>query len=219
MRQKVVVFDMDGVIIDSERLIIRCWEQVAPTYGMENVRDMCARCIGINRRETNRMFQEHYGSHLDIEKIRGEMEALFRKECEEHGVPPKPYARELLDYLKGHGYQLGLASSTDQRIIRQELGQIGLLDYFTVVVGGDMVQRGKPQPDIFLQACQQLGAVPEETYVVEDSMNGIRAAYAAGTIPLMVPDLLTPPEEIRAMCHRIFGDLSEVKAFFENEVN
>jgi len=219
MQQKFVVFDMDGVIIDSERLIIRCWEKIAPTHGMENVREMCVRCIGINRRETNRMFQEHYGSRVNIEEVRSEMEALFRQECETNGVPPKPYAKELLAYLKKQGYHLGLASSTDQRIIRQELGQIGLLDYFEVVIGGDMIQRGKPQPDIFLEACRQLGADPQKTYVVEDSINGIRAAHAAGTIPLMVPDLLTPPEEICAMCYRIFQDLEAVKKFFAEEVN
>ena len=102
-------------------------------------------------------------------------------------------------------------------MVQKELKEGDLLEFFDVVIGGDMVERSKPAPDIFLMACERLGAVPEETYVIEDSYNGIRAASAANMIAIMVPDLVEPTEEIRKLASEIFPSLVEVKEYFRQK--
>ena len=99
--------------------------------------------------------------------------------------------------------------------VKEELGDAGFLPYFQVIIGGDMVERSKPEPDIFLKACEELSVSPKDTYIIEDSYNGIRAAYAAGAMPIMVPDILMPDDEMKEKTHVILPDLMSVKKFFE----
>lgn len=122
--------------------------------------------------------------------------------------------RELLQYLKEEKIPVGLASSTRLAAVEEELKQAGLYDYFRVVVGGDQLKRSKPEPDIYLMACEKMGISPENAYAVEDSYNGIRAAYSAGMMPIMVPDLLPATEEMREKSIAVFDDLLQVKRFF-----
>ena len=96
--------------------------------------------------------------------------------------------------------------------VRKQIENAGLIEYFDVIVGGDMVTRSKPNPDIFFEAANRLGAIPEETYVIEDSFNGIRAAYEGGFIPVMVPDMLPPDDEMRQKANFIFDNLKEVES-------
>ncbi|MEG1884225.1 MAG: HAD family phosphatase [Clostridia bacterium] len=217
-KNKFVVFDMDGVLFDTELLMIRCWEQVAEKYAIPDIVTTCRRCIGINRVETNRIFQDRYGTLFDVEKMRQEVDESFENELNTHGMPQKPHAESLLRFLNSAGFHIALATSTVSQQARFELEQANFLQNFEVIIGGEMVAKSKPAPDIFLTACQNLGSSPEETYVIEDSLNGIRAAYAANTIPLMVPDLIEPSAEIRSLCHAVFSDLSEVKNFFKKSI-
>lgn len=125
--------------------------------------------------------------------------------------------RELLQYLKEEKIPVGLASSTRLAAVEEELKQAGLYDYFRVVVGGDQLKRSKPEPDIYLMACEKMGISPENAYAVEDSYNGIRAAYSAGMMPIMVPDLLPATEEMREKSIAVFDDLLQVKRFLLND--
>ena len=99
--------------------------------------------------------------------------------------------------------------------MRSEISDGGLLGYFDQIIGGDMVERSKPEPDIFLEACRRLGARPEKCYVIEDSHNGIRAAYAAGMHPIMVPDLMEVTEEMKSLAEEILGSLCAVQEFLQ----
>ena len=126
----------------------------------------------------------------------------------------KPGVNELLEFLSENGIKTALASSTKTETVKNQLRDAGILKYFTVVVGGDMVSHSKPNPEIFLQAADKLGVDPAKTYIIEDSFNGIKAAYAAGAKPLMVPDMIEPDEEIEKLCHKIFVNLHEVRDFF-----
>ena len=130
-----------------------------------------------------------------------------------YGVPVKPGAQELLAALKDAGWTIGLASSTYIDSVRKELASTGLLPYFNVVIGGDTVRHSKPAPDIYLLACEKAGAVPSETYAIEDSHNGIRSAHAAGMKPLMVPDLLPADPSIRPLCTAVLPDLKAVQTY------
>ena len=112
-----------------------------------------------------------------------------------------------------------MASSTITETAKRELQQVGFYNYFNQIVGGDMVSRSKPSPDIFLAACEGLGCTPGDTYVIEDSVNGIRAAYAAGTMPLAVPDLISLPEDVRSMCVGAFSNLLEILEFCKSLIS
>ena len=114
--------------------------------------------------------------------------------------------------MKNAGIPIGLASSTRLAAVEKELKDAGLYDYFQVVVGGDLLKKSKPEPDIYLMACEKMGVDPKDAFAIEDSYNGIRSAYRAGMHPLMVPDLLPPTEEMREMSDMIAGDLLELQS-------
>ena len=214
MKQKVVIFDMDGVIFDSEKLVLDSWEAVGGKYGIPDVGKILTDCIGTSKAKTQEIVYEHYGKDFDFEKYSKEASQLFHAHVRESGLPVKKGVRELLQYLKEEKIPVGLASSTRLAAVEEELKQAGLYDYFRVVVGGDQLKRSKPEPDIYLMACEKMGISPENAYAVEDSYNGIRAAYSAGMMPIMVPDLLPATEGMREKSIAVFDDLLQVKRFF-----
>lgn len=128
-------------------------------------------------------------------------------------LPVKPGVYELFDFLKKNNYKIGLASSTRKEVVTLQMKQVGLLPFFDVLVCGDMVQNSKPHPEIYLKACELLGAAPSSCFAVEDSFNGIRSAHGAGMKTIMVPDLLTPDEEITALLYKKCDSLLDVKEF------
>ena len=144
------------------------------------------------------------------------MSKLFHDLYDGGRLPTKTGVKELLQYLKASCVKVALASSTRSAVVRQELTDAGLIEYFEVVIGGDMVSRSKPQPDIFLKACEKLGVEPEEAFAIEDSYNGIRAAAAGNLRPLMVPDMMPPTEEMEELAEVILDTLLDVKDYLEN---
>ena len=206
-QMQAVIFDMDGVIFDSERLVIECWQVIAEKHNIPDIVEICMRVQGNNREETGKRFREKYGSGFPYEAYKKEVSALFRRLYGEGRLPLKPGVVEILEELKRKGMPLALASSTRTDIVKQELADARLLQYFDAVLGGDMVSRSKPEPDIFLAAAEAVGAVPTNCYVLEDSFNGIRAAYRAGMHPVMVPDMQQPTEEIRGLAEVVVENL------------
>ncbi len=213
---KAVVFDMDGVIFDSERVVIECWKVVADKYGVPGIEEACQEVLGVNAVETKEKFLKRYGADFPYDAYKSEMSKLFHDLYDGGRLPTKTGVVELLQYLKENGVKVALASSTRSAVVRQELTDAGLIEYFQVVIGGDMVTRSKPQPDIFLKACEELGVVSEEAFAIEDSYNGIRAAAAGKLRPLMVPDLMPPTEEMQALSEKIFETLLDVKSYLDN---
>ncbi len=214
---KAVVFDMDGVIFDSERLVMECWKEIAEKYNIQGIEDACLESLGVNAKQTEEIMYRRYGIDFPYRQYAKEASLLFHSRYDGGRLLKKKGIAELLAYLKERNVKLAVASSTRQETVKQELQDGGLLSFFDCIIGGDMVERSKPSPDIFLMACKQLNAVPEDTYVIEDSYNGIRAAYAANMIPIMVPDLVEPTEEIRMLAREIFPSLVEVEAFFRQK--
>ncbi|MBE5965254.1 MAG: HAD family phosphatase [Lachnospira sp.] len=194
-----VIFDMDGVIFDSEQLVKACWEEVGEQYQIENIGYVFYKCLGTNKAATRVILNEHYGDALNVDTFFKDTRELFYKYVYEFGMPMKPYIRQLLVKLKEMDYAIGLASSTRFEAIVEELTMTGLINYFDYIVGGDMVANSKPDPEIFLKCCAGLHKNPKDTYVIEDSYNGIRAAYAAGMKAIMVPDMVMPDEEMKSM--------------------
>lgn len=210
---KAVVFDMDGVLFDTEILCMKSWMAVAEENGLPGMEEVFPKCIGCNANGSRRFVMEAYGEDFDYAGFREQASAWFWKYIEENGLPVKPGAEEILRWLKENGWKIGLASSTKRTSVLSHLKQAGLEEYFPVVVTGDMVEHSKPEPDIYLLACRELAVSPAEAYAIEDSPNGIRSAYAAGMKPLMVPDMLAPDEEMRKLSAGIFEDLHKVLDF------
>jgi len=212
---KAVVFDMDGVLFDTERVCEKAWLAVAEERGLAGMKEVFPECIGLNANDSRRVVFRAYGEDFDYPKFRVETGNRFRDYIEQYGLPVKTGAEELLKWLKANGWRVGLASSTKRPTVMGHLEQAGFTDYFSAVITGDMIEHSKPQPDIYLLACGQLGVEPKEAYAIEDSPNGIRAAHRAGMIPLMVPDMIEPDEELRGLSAEVFKDLLEVLDYFK----
>ena len=210
MQYQAVVFDMDGVIFDTERLVIEFWKEVAKRHNIPNVEHTCIQCLGTNRVRTREIFLENYGADFPFDPYRAEVTELFNTHYKGVPLPTKPGIRELLSYLQEQDIKVGLASSTAQHLVRDEIGTAGLLPYFQTLVCGDMVEHSKPAPDIFLKACEILNADPTKSIAIEDSFNGIRSAHCAGMTPIMVPDQVQPTDEIRALAFHVMPSLLDV---------
>ena len=219
MKYKAVIFDMDGVIFDSERLVLEGWLEIAAKYGIEGIEEVLPRCLGVNAQATREIFREYYGQDFPYDEYKKEASALFHSRYGNGKLPLKPGVKELLSYLKENGYLVGLASSTRQAIVEQEIRDAGLMPYFDNLVCGDMLKRSKPEPDIYLKACENLDVEPRMAVAVEDSYNGIRSAKRAGMVPVMVPDMVQPDEEMRSLAHKICKDLFEVKNWISETEN
>ena len=211
-----VIFDMDGVIFDSERAYINAYKKLAPKYGMndfEIVHRACMDSIGVTRQRTKEIFFSYVGHEFDYDSYREDVQQELNKS--EYEI--KPGVFELFDWLRETGARVALASSTREVSVRKSLGHAGLIKYFDQIVCGDMVSHSKPHPEIFLTAAERLGAEPQDCYVIEDSYNGIRAAHAAGMHPIMVPDILQPDDEIKGLAEVVLPSLFEVKEYLEKQ--
>ena len=215
-----IIFDMDGVLFDSENLILQNWTELALRYGydVEEMTKVFYSCIGTNMVTTGEIVRGHYGEAFPYEEFRAESSKLFKEKVEKYGMPVKQGARELLAFLKEKNATVGLASSTRKCVVEEELKAAGLREYFDAVVGGDMVEHSKPEPDVFLKCAKELSVNPEETYIIEDSYNGIRAAKKAGATAIMVPDLIMPDEEMKNLSDYIMTSLSEVQGWMTENI-
>lgn len=213
---KNVIFDLDGVIFDSETVRMTSWEILAEKYGLPDIDNVYKRTIGVTVARAREVFLEAYGEDFPVDERTEEYKKLCVRRFPQ-GLPVKPGVPELLGFLQEKGIKTAVASSTFSDKLKQELDETGLTGYFTYLVGGDAVKRSKPAPDIFLKAAKVLGADRESTLVIEDSPYGIQAAHAAGLRAVMVPDLLPATEETRRLTERVLPDLFAVKQYIENE--
>lgn len=205
-----VVFDMDGVIFDSERAVMDCWIELADKYGIENIEKPYLACTGTTMAKTKEIMLEAYGADFPYDTYAKEASLLYHERYDGGRLPMKPGVVELLTYLKKENKKIALASSTRKQTVINQLRDANILDFFDAVICGDMVERSKPAPDIFLKACEELNVKPEKAYGIEDSYNGIRAAYAGNLRPIMVPDLLPKNDEMEEISEVILDNLLEV---------
>ncbi|MDE7223884.1 MAG: HAD family phosphatase [Acetatifactor sp.] len=215
MSIKAVIFDMDGVLFDTEKLCMDSWVAVAGKAGMTDMEEFFPSCIGRNLTDTRRLFREFYGDTYDFEHFRRQASEWFHDYVDRKGIPVKKGVNQILDFLQRSGYLIGLASSTSRPSVEDLLRRAEIRQYFQSLTTGDMVEHSKPKPDIYLMACESLGVSPGEAMAIEDSPNGIRSAHSAGMIPVMVPDLIGPDQEMRDKCSLICEDLLEVMHFLD----
>ena len=206
-----IVFDMDGMLIDSERLVLKAWQHVGVELALPDLNPIFYKAIGTTHAHTATLFAEAFGRDFDYVGFRDRVRAYFYDVLTVNGAPLKPGVRELLDWLKSEGWAIAIASSSREAGVRLNMERTGLITYFDVLIGGDMLTVSKPAPDIYLRACAELGADPRLSYAVEDSYNGIRSAHAAGMHALMVPDMVPPNDEMRGLARTVLPDLFAVR--------
>lgn len=215
MTKPALIFDMDGVILDTEQLVRRSWNTAAPAYGVTDSDLLFLRTVGTTRKHTCDILRQHCGADFPAEAFNASVSKIYHDIEAVEGVPVKTGARELLQWAKQSSFRVGLASSTRQIIVERELGREQLLPYFDYVLGGDRIARSKPFPDIYETACRNMGVQPANAFAIEDSYHGIRSAHAAGMMPVMVPDLLPPTEEMKQLSTAIFSSLTEFHTYLQ----
>lgn len=213
---KTVIFDMDGLIVDSEVRALKAWRTVAEKRGIPGIDELFPKMIGMNVYTRGLLFAEVYGKDFPFAECDNEVRSLAHGYEAVSPVPLKKGVRELLSYFRENGFKIAIASSGLYSTIERRMKYHGIFEYFDVIVSGDMVTKSKPDPEIFLLCAERLGVPPSEITVLEDSQNGIRAAHAAGMRPVMVPDLAAPEKDVAAMAYAICSSLFEVKEKYES---
>ena len=213
---KGILSDMDGVILDSEKIYVRFWCEAGQFYGFPFERRHALGIRSMARPFAIQRLQGWFGEGFDYDKVRNKRVELMDAYVAEHGIEPKPDAARLLSYLKENGYRVALATATPKDRAEEYLRRVDLLRYFDEVVSARMVKNGKPAPDIYLYAAERLGLKPEECIALEDSPNGVRSAHSAGCRTVMVPDLDAPSEEIKPLLYDVADGLWDVVRVLEN---
>ena len=206
---RAIIFDMDGLMLDTERLALKAWQLAGADFGFPISEDIFITMLGRNRGDSDRILVEVFGSDFPVDAVRKRRRAYVDGWIDEGKLSIKSGLLELLDFLDKVSMPKAVATSTSYERAIHKLSLTNLLEHFPIVIAGDQVQKGKPAPDIFLAASVQLGVLPKHCLVLEDSDAGIQAAYNAGTIPVMIPDMKPPSEESLAFAYRIFGGLEE----------
>jgi len=210
-RPRAVIFDMDGLMLDTEPLAARAWGEAAAALGVGFDGALALRMVGCNFVDCSALVRERYGSDYPVAALLGSWHAAYDAIVAREGIALKPGLLELLDWLEAAAIPKAVATSTRRERARTKLAQMALLPRFAALVGGDEVARGKPAPDIFVLAAARIGVPPAACVVLEDSEPGVRGALAAGTMPIMVPDLKPPPDALRALLPLVLASLHDVR--------
>lgn len=213
---KYIIFDKDGTLLDTELIFKRSWVEVGEEWGFENIEELYPRIMGKNDESIIKLLYENYGTEKDcrafyVERMKRTM-TLF-----DEGIPLRPGCMEILSFAKENKIPVAVATSTIMQIAERNLRKTGIWDLIDVVVTGDMVERSKPAPDIFLEAGRRIGANKDECIVCEDSYNGIIAAHASGMKPVFIPDMIPPTEETDKLAYKMCRDLFEVIDLIKTE--
>lgn len=194
-----VIFDMDGLMFDSERLGLEVWISVFEKAGYKFTPDVGSSIRGRNDQDIHAILREKYGEQLPSEELHKQVWQQLNHRMKTEGVAVKQGLYELLDWLKQNRIPCALASSSRKATVEWRCREAGVWENFQAIVCGDMVTHSKPNPEIFLTAAKALNLAPENCMVLEDSFNGVRAGHTGGFITVMVPDLDQPTPEIQAL--------------------
>jgi HAD superfamily hydrolase (TIGR01509 family) len=211
-RPRAVVFDMDGLMLDTEPLAARAWTEAATELGIAFDASVTIRLVGRTFTDCRDLIVEHHGDEYPVDALMAGWAVAYDAIVEREGVVLKAGLVELLDWLEAAGIAKAVATSTRRARAQAKLARATLLERFLAVIGGDDVARGKPEPDIFLAAARAIGHPPRDCLVLEDSTPGLRAALRAGMRAIVVPDLDRPPPEVDGVAPLVMASLHEVRA-------
>ncbi|MFW2489050.1 HAD family hydrolase [Clostridium chromiireducens] len=211
-----VLFDMDGVIFDTENVYLDIWTKVFEKYGYTMTLDVYISVMGTGRENVIKTFLEIYGEDLPIGEMYIEKDKKLEKVIKNGLVPKKQGAKEILNYFKQKNYKIALATAAKRDRVARQLKMADMIDIFDDIVCGDDIKFGKPNPEIFLKAAQKLSVDPGKCLVIEDSPAGIKAAFNAKMTGIHVEDLKKEDEEILNYCYKSFKNLLEIQEYFNN---
>lgn len=212
-----VIFDMDGVLIDTEKHYNAAWCQAATEAGFPFTREHALLLRSCEAKEGEKLMQGIFGPSFDYYAIRERRRELVRERLAQYGLEKKPGVEETLRFLRAKGIKTAVATATALDITKSHLTTIGVCDLFDSIVSAKNVAHGKPEPDVYLYACEQIGESPQDCMAVEDSPNGITAAYRAGLRTVMVPDLTQPDEELTKYLYACVNSLSDLCELVDKE--
>ncbi|MDR2393757.1 MAG: HAD family phosphatase [Treponema sp.] len=214
LRPAGVIFDMDGLMLDTERPMVELWIQIAQAQGWDITPERMFRTVGVNEAATRAVCMEEWGPDFPYDVIREEAIQAMLETVEQQGIQHRPGLITLLDHLGSLRIPLGLATSTAREIALWKLKKAHILERFEAFACGDEVIRGKPEPDIFLLAAERLGKEPQDCVGFEDSPAGLQGLHAAGIRSVFIKDLIEPPPDILTMVWCRCADLAEAVALF-----
>lgn len=214
---EAVVFDMDGILFDTERLTLRLWKKICDSEGYPDVTVYSSEFMGMNHAAHRQYFERRFGKEFPYDAFMALGRKAVLEEIAKNGVPVKPGLFELLGYLKEHRLHIAAATSTQRKTAVGFFESTKIIGYFDAMICGDMVEKSKPDPDIYRKAAAALNAKPEHCMALEDSPNGIRSAYNAGMKTVMVPDLVAPSPELDKLLFGCVPALNDVIPLIETE--
>jgi len=212
-----LIFDMDGLMLDSETITNRAWIQAAADLGYALTEDILIQSVGCSTAQFEKTQKKYLGEYYPFEKAWDLKNEHFERLIEAEGISIKEGLLPLLDLLEQKGVRKAVASSTKNPQVEKRLKLTGLYNRFEIVIDGTMVEHAKPAPDLFLEAAKRLGVEPHTCLVLEDSPFGVQAAVAAGMPVILVSDLLHPTDEIRSLTLGVFNTLNEVRIFLSQK--
>lgn len=210
---KAVVFDMDGVIFDTERVYMEEWDEVFKKYGYKFKPSVYLDLMGTGRKNVRRVFKEVFGEDLPLDDMYKDKDAMIFETIRKGDLPIKKGAVELLDFLRKNGYKIALATSAIRERLDIQIKINNMHEKFDAMVCGDDITKSKPNPEIFIKAAEKLGVLPEECIVVEDSAAGIKGAHDGKMTAFHVEDLKVPDDDILRYAHKTFKNLDEIREY------
>jgi HAD superfamily hydrolase (TIGR01509 family) len=204
------IFDMDGLILDSEPLAKLAFDTVCKQYGLADLSEVFMQFVGTNAQTGNAVIKSALNDSIDADVFNQTWRSLYGEWVKDKAVPLKAGVVEVLSYCQSHHIPMAVATSSHTVIATHKLNKAGVLDYFDIVIGGDQVANSKPQPDIFLKAATSLSCQPNACIAFEDSPNGVTSAVAAGMTVVQIPDLIKPDAALLSLGHIVLDRISDV---------
>ena len=211
-----VLFDMDGLVLDSEAVYIRFWREAATALGYTMTLEQALGLRSLGKKDAQAYLESLYGPTIDYTTLRCKRIELMDVYVAANGIHPKPGIYELLDFLEEQNIPAAITSSSPMAFIERHLKSVNLLHRFTKLCSGHEVPNSKPAPDIYLHGAASLGVPPENCIALEDSPTGIRSAHAAGCLSVMIPDLDQPPKEIHPLLYAQADSLTDIIQIIKN---
>ena len=212
---QTILFDLDGVLIDTEKLYQCFWVQAANIQGYNMTKEQALQLRSLDSNFAQKLFEQWYKNPSAYLQIRAKRKELMQQYLQDNPLVAKPFVKETLHLLKNKGFNMAVVTAADQDRAISYLQSIGLDSFFTQIISTKTVAKGKPFPDVYLYACEQLDLSPSACFAVEDSPNGVKSAHTAGCRTIMIPDLTPYTDDLTDFVDAHYANLLQ---FYIKEV-